>query len=59
MTGKYDIKVSTEAKRDIQNIIMYIENRLKEPNIAVRYADKMNTKIKKFGVLSTKICHNW
>lgn len=46
MTGKYDIKVSTEAKRDIQNIIMYIEDIFKEPNIAVRYADKMKTKIK-------------
>lgn len=38
MLKKYDIKLSMEAEKDLQNIIIYIKDKLKEPIIAKRYA---------------------
>ncbi len=34
MSEKYDVKVSIEAEKDLQNIIIYIKDKLKEPSIA-------------------------
>lgn len=45
MSEKYDIKLSIEAEKDIQNIIIYIKDKLKEPAIAERYARLMKNEI--------------
>lgn len=45
MSGKYDIKLSIEAEKDLQNIIIYIKDKLKEPIIAERYAHLMKNEI--------------
>ena len=46
MIEKYEIKVSKKAKEDLSNIVLYIKNKLKEPNIAKKYAKIMKEKIK-------------
>jgi len=46
MSEKYDVKLSIEAEKDLQNIIIYIKDKLKEPMIAERYAHLMKSEIK-------------
>lgn len=36
MSEKYDVKLSIEAEKDLQNIIIYIKDKLKELAIAER-----------------------
>ena len=45
MSEKYDVKLSIEAEKDLQNIIIYIKHRLREPIIAERYAHLMKNEI--------------
>ena len=45
MSEKYDVKLSIEAEKDLQNIIIYIKDKLKEPIIAKRYAHLMKIEI--------------
>ena len=45
MSEKYDVKLSIEAEKDLQNIIIYIKDKLKEPMIAERYAHLMKNEI--------------
>ena len=42
---KYDVKLSIEAENDLQNIIIYIKDKLKESIIAERYAHVMKKEI--------------
>lgn len=46
MSEKYDVKVSIEAEKDLQNIIIYIKDKLKEPEIARRHTGLMRKEIK-------------
>lgn len=43
---KYDVKLSMEAEKDLQNIIIYIKEILKEPSVARKYANLMKQEIK-------------
>ena len=45
MSEKYDVKLSIEAKKDLKNIVSYIKNVLKEPNIAKKYAKMLRVEI--------------
>lgn len=45
MSEKYDVKLSIEAEKDLQNIIIYIKDKLKEPIIAERYTHLMKNEI--------------
>ncbi|HAB66744.1 MAG TPA: hypothetical protein DCE23_05200 [Firmicutes bacterium] len=45
MSKKYDVKLSIKAEKDLQNIIIYIKDKLKEPAIAERYARIMKKEI--------------
>lgn len=45
MSEKYDVKLSIEAEKDLQNIIIYIKDKLKEPIIAEKYAHLMKNEI--------------
>ena len=45
MLEKYNVKLSIEAEKDIQNIIIYIKDILKEPIIAKRYAQLIKNEI--------------
>lgn len=45
MSEKYDVKLSIEAEKDLQNIIIYIKDKLKEPIIAEKYAYLMKNEI--------------
>ena len=46
MAEKYNLKLSIEAEKDLQNIIMYIKEELKEPYIAEKYMYLMKREIK-------------
>ncbi len=46
MSEKYDVKVSIEAEKDLQNIIIYIKDKLKEPSIARKHINLMRKEIK-------------
>ena len=41
MSEKYDVKISIEAEKDLQNIIIYIKDKLKEQSIEQKYAQLM------------------
>lgn len=45
MFTEYNIKLSIEAERDLQNVIIYIKNNLKDPISAERYAHLMKNEI--------------
>ena len=45
MSEKYDVKLSIEAEKDLQNIIIYIKDKLKELAIAEGYAYLMKNEI--------------
>ena len=45
MIQKYNILLSAKAKEDIKNIVFYIKNVLKEPDIAGKYARMMEKEI--------------
>ena len=45
MIQEYKIKVSVKAKNDLNHIIIYIKDELKEPNIAKRYLYLIKKKI--------------
>ena len=46
MSKKYDVKLSIEAEKDLQGIIIYIKDKLKEPIIAKKHAHIMKKEIK-------------
>lgn len=46
MSKKYDVKLSIEAEKDLQSIIIYIKDKLKEPIIAKKHAHIMKKEIK-------------
>lgn len=46
MSEKYDVKVSIEAEKDLQNIIIYINDKLKETSIAKKHINLMRKEIK-------------
>jgi len=45
MTEKFNVKLSIEAKKDLQNIIVYIKDKLNEPIIAEKYVHLMKKEI--------------
>lgn len=62
MTEKYKIQLSIKAKNDLQNIIMYIKNKLQEPNTAKKYAKLIKEELKtleynpqRFSIIKMKI----
>lgn len=46
MSKKYDVKLSIEAEKDLQGIVIYIKDKLKEPIIAKKYAHIMKKEFK-------------
>lgn len=46
MSEKYKIELSIKAKNDLKSIIMYIKDKLQEPNIAKNYARQIKEEIK-------------
>jgi len=42
---EYKIEITTKAKRDMREIHAYISSNLKEPNVADRLLDKIETEI--------------
>ncbi len=45
MSEKYNVILSIKAEKDLTNIVSYIKDDLKEPNIAKKYAKILRTEI--------------
>ena len=46
MSEKFEVKISIRAQKDLQAMVLYIKNTLKEPNIAKKYVKLLKTEIK-------------
>lgn len=45
--NKYEIEFSKEARKDLKDIVRYIKYNLQEPNIALKFANKIKNNIEK------------
>lgn len=45
--NKYQIEFSKEARKDLKDIVKYIKYNLQEPNIALKFADKIKRNVEK------------